>query len=74
MKQLGDIELARKSLEMRIRAEANIVRLRWLNEVLPAYLMAFDGRLNASKPLALETPSAEEYVAEAIAEALKGVK
>ena len=70
MKQLGDIELARKSLEMRIRAEANIIRLRWLNEVLPAYLMEFDRRLNAGEPLALEAPSAEEY----IAEALKGVK
>jgi len=66
MRQLGPIELARKELELRIRAEASIVRMKWLNEVLPTYLAEFDRRLNSGQPLQLEPPSAEDLIAEAL--------
>lgn len=66
MTKLGPIELARKSLEMRIRAEANIIRLRYLNEVLPHYLGEFDRRLNNGEALELEAPTADEFIAEAL--------
>lgn len=63
-------QLSRKALEMRLRAEGNIVRLRFLNEVMPAYLAEFDRRRDAGEPLELVAPSAEEF----ITEALKGIK
>lgn len=65
-RKLDDAELARKSLELRVRAEASIVRLRWLNEVLPAVLQEFDRRLTAGESVKLELPSIDAVIEEAI--------
>ena len=70
MKKPTEIERARKELEMRVRAEATIIRYRWLCEVLPAMLEAFDHRVLRGEPYHLELPSADSF----IEEALKGVE
>ena len=67
MIQLTPKQVERKKLEMRIRAEAGIIRFEWLNQVLPAALLEFDRRLESGKKstkLALPTP--QELVEEAL--------
>ena len=69
MKKLGPIELARKELEMSIRHQANVARLRILNEVMPVALADFDKRVAKGEPYELEARSIDSLVAEALAEA-----
>lgn len=68
MRKLDKVELARRELATRIRAEANIVRFRWLNEVLPAFLEEFDHRLASGAPLELEAPSVDALIEEALSQ------
>lgn len=66
MKAKSDVEMERYALSVRLRAEAHIIRARWLNEVMPAVLEEFDRRLNGGESVVLELPSADVLIEAAL--------
>ena len=67
MRKRDAIEMERIALATRARAEATILRHRYLNEILPALLEEYDRRVADGKPYRLALPSAEKWIADALA-------
>ena len=72
MKKKTAIEMERQVLASRIRAEATILRLRWLNEVLPAVLEEFDRRVLSGESTKLALPSVEDFIQKSLDELTGG--
>lgn len=66
MKRKDEIDMERYALSIRVRAEASVIRARWLNEVLPVVLEEFDRRLTAGESTTIVLPSVDAMVDDAI--------
>jgi hypothetical protein len=66
MKRKTPIEMERAALAARIRSEASIWRLRWLNEYLPAAMEEFDRRITTGESTTLLVPDMNDFFNEAM--------
>lgn len=66
MNHKDEIAMERYALAIRVRAEASVIRARWLNEVLPVVLEEFDRRLTAGESTTIVLPSVDAMVDDAI--------
>jgi hypothetical protein len=66
VRQKNSVEIERYALSLRVRAEASVIRARWLNEVLPVVLEEFDRRLTSGESTSIVLPSIDEMVDSAI--------
>jgi hypothetical protein len=66
VKHLDEIEMERYALLIRVRAEASVVRARYMNEVGPLVLAEFDRRLTEGLSTTLELPNVDEMIAAAV--------
>jgi len=66
VKKRNPVEQSKREMGMRLRAEASILRDRYLNEVLPAAEDAFDRQFTAGESVTLVLPSVDDIIDEAV--------
>lgn len=66
MKKKTPVEMERAAMLARARAEGTILRMRWLNEVVPALEAEFDRRILSGESTTLLVPSINDFLNEAI--------